>query len=324
MRLAGVAGVEVVGVCRNRSGSAFLRLNGIECRHGDVAIESQAYDLLRDSDVVMQLAYRAPRSRSGRLSNRMTARNCVLASPKKSHTVAASTIMVYGPDLPFGVLDAYGLEKLFLERLILRNATQASHRATVLRIGHALGDLQPLSEQIGQALKRGLTELPLSGTRPSNTVFVASLADVAVRAVEDRLPNGTFDLVTSPQWTWAEVFNWYAAELGVSFTGVSNGSFRWIHPETVMARLRGVLAIAPDGVAERIYGLHLRSMARSRRPPSNPLKSSLLAFHWRGVGNHPLPDLLSPEQANDRYALKNLDQNYLSAISHWPVSSRIA
>ena len=46
LRLREVQGIEAVPVVRNPSGSAFLRLNGMTCRHGRIADTKEARELI--------------------------------------------------------------------------------------------------------------------------------------------------------------------------------------------------------------------------------------------------------------------------------------
>jgi nucleoside-diphosphate-sugar epimerase len=319
LRLRDVPDIDVVGVCRTPAGSAFLRFSGVECLHGDCADDQQASRLLAQCDVVVQLAYRPPRSRADYRSNRAIAENCVAFAPSESHILAASTIMVYAPELPVRVPDAYGMEKLLLERLVRRVARSTSHGLTVLRIGHALGPSQPQSREVLDAVRAGVVELPDGGRRPSNTVFVACLADTVVRAAERALPMGTFDLVTQPQWTWADVFGYYAKEVGREFRPAEGPMLRPSLARVVEPRLRGALGVVPDAWASRAYGCHLRRMAIRQDPEPVGGPSVPRASGWRGVGRLPLPGLLAPMEALERYALRTMP-NSGDAAPHWRVS----
>ncbi|MFA5890648.1 MAG: NAD(P)-dependent oxidoreductase [Actinomycetota bacterium] len=309
LRLSGRENLDVVGICRNPSGSAFLRLCGVTCRHADVADPAQAKAALADCDVVFQLAYRAPRSRSEALANRAVVRNCVVSAPAGAHVITASTIMVYAPEIALRVPDAYGWEKLSLERVARRGAIGTSRLLTILRIGHALGPLQPQSVEIMTALRHGSVMLPDCGARPSNTVFVATLADAVARAAVGALSTGTFDAVTSPQWTWANVFRHHAEEghyVSQLVGGDTSSSLR----DLVRSRARIILALAPDALAERAYGLHLRRRAsyqpttRARRIEDRPHVTP--ATGWRAVGSQALPGILDPREALLRYPLSDL------------------
>ncbi|MGH8211171.1 MAG: NAD(P)H-binding protein, partial [Steroidobacteraceae bacterium] len=51
--LAARKDIELIAICRSRSGSAFLRWHGIACRHGRVADQADAARLLSDCDIVV-------------------------------------------------------------------------------------------------------------------------------------------------------------------------------------------------------------------------------------------------------------------------------
>jgi nucleoside-diphosphate-sugar epimerase len=303
LRLRDVVDIAVVGVCRNPAGSAFLRLGSVDCLHGEFADPSEARRMLRGCDVVVQLAYRPPRSRKEYLVNRAIAANAVLAAPEGSHVLFASTIMVYAPDLSLGIPSAYGLEKLRLERIVHALGDRTSRPTTVFRMGHTLGPLQPQSLEVIAAVRDGVNQLPAGGRRPSNTVFVASLADVVVQAARGLLPTGTFDLISQPQWSWMHVFRHYANEIGREFLPTDGPYERRSLTAAMGPRLRAALAWMPDSLAERVYGLRLRWRARSSRLPPQVRPTAPRATGWRGVGRAPIPGLLAPLDALERYPL---------------------
>jgi nucleoside-diphosphate-sugar epimerase len=319
LRLRDVGDISVVGLCRNPAGSAFLRLSGIECRHGEFADTSEARRTLRGSDVVVHLAYRPPRSRREYLVNRATSANAVRAAPEGSHVLFASTIMVYAPDLTIRIPSAYGLEKLSLERLVRRVGDTTRRRTTLLRIGHTLGPLQPQALEVLNAVRQGVTQLPEEGRRPSNTVFVASLADVVVQAARDVLPEGTFDLISQPQWSWTDVFRHYAKEIGREFVPTEAPVERPSLSAAIGPRLRVALAWMPDTLAERAYGFRLSRMAKSSRFPARGRPRAPRASSWRGVGRAPLSGLLTPLDALERYPLPGPP-----SIDHLPPGWRAA
>jgi nucleoside-diphosphate-sugar epimerase len=315
LRLSSVDDFSVIGVCRNRSGSAFLRLNGVECRHGAIEDSTQAHWLVGDCDVVVQLAYRVPRTRSGSAANRAVVRNCVLNAPAHSHLILASTIMVYGPDAPLPVPDVYGLEKRLLEKCGQRWAKQCGRRTTILRMGHALGALQPLSLDIYRANEKGTLALPYVGGRPSNTLFVASLAEVVVRATRQELPSGTFDLISSPQWTWERVFRFHANQRGIDLQ-ITPSAERTPLRAIVRSRVHSVLLLMPDRFSEWAYGRYLR-WAASRPAPMQTGREVTLATTWRGVGHRPLHNLSAPEDAMAAYPLPNPDALRAQLPAEW-------
>jgi nucleoside-diphosphate-sugar epimerase len=306
LRLRDVRDIAVVGVCRNPAGSAYLRLGNVDCLHGEFADPNEARRMLKACEVVVQLAYRPPRSRREYLVNRAIATNAVLAAPEGCHVLFASTIMVYAPDLSLRIPSAYGLEKLRLERLVRGLGHTADRPTTLFRMGHTLGPFQPQSIEVLAAVREGVTQLPEGGRRPSNTVFVASLADVVVQAARGLLRTGTFDLISQPQWTWADVFRHYANEIGREFYPADGPTERPSITAAIGPRLRAALAWMPDSLAERAYGLRLSWKARSCRPPPQLRPTAPRATAWRGVGRAPMAGLLAPLEALDRYPLPAL------------------
>lgn len=308
LRLAGTPGIEVIGICRNRAGSAYLRLQGVECRHGQIADNSAARHLLADCRVVVQLAYRAPRSRAGAAVNRAVVRNSVVCAPSGAHVLTASTIMVYGPDASGHVPDAYGLEKLLLERVARRWGHRTQRPVTVMRIGHALGPLQPQSQEIIESIRTGPVALANEGRNASNTVLVAALAEAVHLAASGDLPVGTFDALSWPQWTWADVYRFHAEESGLEHrlsaaerhrdeprTGKLRGAFR--------SRSRGLLLVIPEGASERAYGAYLRKKATQPAHWSTGAGAVPTATNWRAVGRKPLPVLSDPRTALQMYPI---------------------
>src|ERR1700685_4774180 len=98
LRLRDVEGLEVVPIARNVSGSAFLRRNGMECRHGRISDPAEARSLIGDCDVVVNFALsNTAIPRIDRQTNRQIVRSTVAAAKPGAPIVFASTIMVYAP-----------------------------------------------------------------------------------------------------------------------------------------------------------------------------------------------------------------------------------
>lgn len=304
LRLSTVDGIEVIGICRNLAGSAFLRLNGVSCRLGSVADRHAADDLLGDADVVVNLAYSFPRSRAGHSANVALVRNSIEAAKPSATVILASTIMVYGPAFRVRLPDAYGLEKLRLERAFLRSAARRAVDAHVFRIGHALGDLQPLTRQIQAELRSGEASVGPEDDTPSNTVHVASLAE-AIAMVDGRHPR-VVDLVSSPQWTWGEVYSWYASALGVPVTRGTQDVEGWGPRRALREAALAATHVLPERLADRAYGRFLIDRARRELTASVTGKPTLMAIEatrWRGLIAQPLAGLSDPVAAIKQYPL---------------------
>jgi len=281
LRLRNVDGVEVVPIARNVSGSAFLRLNGMECRHGRVSDPAAARSLIADCDVVVNLALsNTGIPRVDRETNRQIVRSVVASARPGVPIVFASTIMVYAPAMKFWFPDSYGLEKLIAEKMFRRLCRASLHPAFVFRLGHVMGDLQNITRKICSEIRSGRVALPHQGLRASNTVFTTAIVEVIVQIAKAAATPGTYDLITFPQWTWFQVYKYYAAELGLplhladarqvrdpnSDPGNTDGAMRRLlgylsNHRALTERLTFLLAFLPRSVNQRMYLRYLQSRA---------------------------------------------------------------
>jgi len=281
LRLRDVEGIEVVPIARNLSGSAFLRSNGMECRHGRISNPAEARSLIGDCDVVVNFALsNTAIPRADRDMNRQIVRNLVAAAKPGVSIVFASTIMVYAPGMKFWLPDSYGLEKLIAERMFRRLCRASRHPAFVFRLGHVMGEMQNITNKICSEIRDGKVALPHDGLRSSNTVFTAAIVEAIVQVAQGAPKPGTYDLITSPQWSWLDVYKYYAAQLGLplrlapaeqvrhpkSGLGSPGASMRRFlgylaNHHAVTERLTFLLAFLPRSVNQRMYLRYLQTRA---------------------------------------------------------------
>lgn len=299
LRLAHAKDVEVVPIVRNMSGSAFLRMQGIACRHGAITDQSEARALLADADVVVNLAHIESYIARQRRWNGEIQRTITESAPTAARVVFTSTIMVYAPNLALRIPDSYGAEKFLLERQARRWARKYRKELVILRLGHVLGDLQNISENIVRQAETGLVALPAAGGLPSNTVFLASLAEALVAVGEGTVFAGTYDLVNDPQLTWREVYEIHAKQAGTPLRIVEGtpvpsltstciqATTRVLLHQRVRERLAFFMRMLPEGANERLYAAYQVRRARSEISSLQILPPSAVEA-WRGVGRHPL------------------------------------
>jgi nucleoside-diphosphate-sugar epimerase len=283
LRLRDVEGIEVVPIVRNVSGSAFLRSNGMECRHGRISDPAEASSLIGDCDVVVNFALsNTAIPRADREMNRQIIRSMVAAAKPGAPIVFASTIMVYAPGMNVWLPDSYGLEKVVAERMFRRACRTSHHPAFVFRLGHVLGEMQNITSKIRGEIRDGEVALPHEGLRASNTVFTAAIVEAIVRIAQTQpAPNpGTYDLITFPQWTWLDVYTYYAAQLGLplrlahaeqvrdpkSGLGSPSASMRRVlgylaNHHALTERLTFFLAFLPHSINQRMYLRYLQTRA---------------------------------------------------------------
>jgi nucleoside-diphosphate-sugar epimerase len=213
--LAAHPGIDVVPICRNRTGSAFLRSRGVSCRHGRVADTHEAVGLLSDCDLILNFAKPAVgRPAEMRAANEAVVSNMARCSAPGARLVYFSSLRVYRKFLPItepAAVTAYGWEKRSIEKLVRREASRGGKEAWNLRLGHVAGELQRITADLRRLVRRGPVIVPWAGDYPSNVVYTATIVDAILAIAGGREPSGTYDLVCSPAWTWRQVLEYEAA-----------------------------------------------------------------------------------------------------------------
>ena len=111
-------GIDLVPICRNPSGSAFLRYSGIACRHGRIADPTEAPRLIGDCDAILNCALGTGTPREIRAFDRKLLRNLFACSPDGAVIIHCSTLMVHGDPRPgrwIRYRNPYGRAKLAAE-----------------------------------------------------------------------------------------------------------------------------------------------------------------------------------------------------------------
>jgi nucleoside-diphosphate-sugar epimerase len=336
LRLRDVEGIEVVPIVRNVSGSAFLRSKGMECRHGRISDPAEARSLIGDCDVVVNFALsNTAIPRADREINRQIIRSLVAAATSGAPIVFASTMMVYSPGLKFWFPDSYGLEKLVAERMFRRLCRFSRHPAFVFRLGHVMGEMQNITRKICKEIRDGKVALPHEGLRASNTVFTVAIVEAVVQITQTQAAQtapkpGTYDLITLPQWTWLDVYKYYAAQLGLPLElahmeqisdpksglrspGYSTRRFlRYLaNHRTVSERLTFILAFLPRSVNQRIYLRYLQTRALTE---INALRASrkveFCVQDWRELRVRSFGQMIDPITLMARYPLPSAVESY--------------
>jgi nucleoside-diphosphate-sugar epimerase len=328
LRLKDVDGIEVVPIARNVSGSAFLRLKGIECRHGRITDPVEAVRLIGDCDVVVNFALsNTAIPRLDRDINREITRSVVAAAKPGVPIVFASTIMVYAPAMKFRIPDSYGLEKLLTEKMFRRRCKASHHPAFVFRLGHVMGELQNITGKICGEIRDARVALPHDGRVASNTVFAATIVEAIVQIAQGTPEPGTYDLITFPQWTWFDVYNYYAAQLRLPLQladaaldrdaksglagpgGLMRRFLRYLaNHHALVERLTFLLAFLPRSVNQRMYLRYLQTRALTE---INALRQSekveFCVEDWRELRVRSFGQMPDPVTLMARYPLPSAE-----------------
>lgn len=243
--LLAARGVELIAICRNRSGSAFLRWHGIACRHGRVADSADAPRLLGDCDVIVNSSLATGTPAQIRRIETAIIRNIFFGSKSSATVIHFSTQSVYGDPRPARWIrwrNPYGRAKLATERRVRAEARRTKKRAYILRLGHVCGGLQEISHTIRASIRARNVLLP-AGNPSSNTVYTAAIIGAIEQVIADGVPAGTYDLMNSPLWTWREVYEHEAGACGLPLQAEFQPSAPRSRP-LAASLLRGAGAIA--------------------------------------------------------------------------------
>jgi nucleoside-diphosphate-sugar epimerase len=310
--------VELVPVCRNRAGSAFLRYHGLRCRHGLPADAAQAADLFGDCDVIVNAALAAGTPRQQRAGEHALISNSLRWSRPGARVIYFSTMMVHGSPRPGTWLrrrTAYGKLKRRSERVVRAEGKRHNKETYILRLGHVCGELQNISRELRRHLHGGEVVVT-TPEGPSNTVYTCTIADAVLKIADGKERPGTYDLMCWPEWTWQEVYAYEAESCGLPLRvcvlarpkrGLTL-TVRWLSglarmPLTALLRLaRGsesmkdaalaMLARAPTWLNERAQATWHRSRARAEIAAIHPPQEVPEAMSWRAMGKDFLANLV--------------------------------
>jgi dTDP-4-dehydrorhamnose reductase len=217
--LAGRQDLRLIPVCRNRSGSAFLRWQGLACRHGRVAETPDAKRLLADCDVIVNCSLASGTPAEIRRIDDRIVQNAFAHSKPGAKVIHFSTQSVYGDPRASSRIrwrNPYGRAKLATEQSVRHAQRQSKKPAYILRLGHVCGTMQEISNTIRAQIKAGSVVLPAQD-RSSNTVFTIAIVDAVHQIVGGNIEPGTYDLMNSPRWTWREVYDYEAAQCATPY-----------------------------------------------------------------------------------------------------------
>jgi nucleoside-diphosphate-sugar epimerase len=334
-------GIELVPVCRNPTGSAFLRYNGIACRHGRAADATEAPGLLGDCDVIFNCALGSGTPREMRAFDRQLIHNIFAHSKSDATIIHCSTLMVHGDpraDKLWRTRDSYGRAKYAAEGFVDKESKRSGKRSYILRLGHVCGPLQNITAKIRKEIASGQVVLPERDV-PSNTVYTVTIVDAIASILAGNEPPGTFDLTNAPQWTWREVYVYESVQCRQAFAPNLMPSPRaqsllrrnlawtqrtlsaWARVAFVRRTLERWLAVASPALNDRAQATWLKMRARAEigaicvRPALAPELS------WIRLDRRPLTSLQPTATLLAAGPYKDLT---VGSRGRWPKDLRLA
>jgi nucleoside-diphosphate-sugar epimerase len=211
--------VTVVPISRTTYGTALLTRLGLSCRVGSVEDPSRAKDLLSGCDLVADFALPRGLCADVRRVTHTLIMNCVTNAPAGACYVYASTLMAFGTGpsekefrwrrIPRTL---YASNKRYGERLALGFARKNRRDAFILRLGEVHGELQRVSKGVESQMRPQTAYIP---DCPGYSVFCYTIAEALVNIALGKETPGAYSLVSSPEWTWEEMYRYLAARVGI-------------------------------------------------------------------------------------------------------------
>ena len=220
LMLAQRSDVDLVAICRTHSGSAFLRWQGIACRHGRTADPNDVARLIGDCDVIVNSSLAGGSPANIRRTEDCIVRNLFTYSKPGATIIHFSTQSVYGDPRPnrlYRRRNPYGRAKLATEHRVRAEQRRSRKSAYILRLGHVCGTMQEISNTIRDSIRASAVVLP-SQDCSSNTVYTAAIVGAILQIAAGRAKPGSYDLMSSPPWTWREVYEYEARICRVALT----------------------------------------------------------------------------------------------------------
>jgi nucleoside-diphosphate-sugar epimerase len=210
--------VKVIAICRTRLGSAVLRSMGITCRHGSMQDAAHARELLADCDLVADFSLPRGSADDIKAAYRANITNALESASGATRYVFISSLMALGMKgvgariryhwIPKTV---YAATKRFGERLARRLGKEKGVGVFVLRLGEVHGVLQNCSK----GTRAFLTHEPPTVVVPdheSYSVFCFTIAEALVNIAQGKEQPGVYELVSTPAWTYQELFEYIAQQ----------------------------------------------------------------------------------------------------------------
>ncbi len=219
LHLSRMEGIRVIAICRSELSGSLLRRCGLECRYGALDDPQRATRLLADCEVAADFSLPQGSMSEVRSATRQIVGHAVSCAPPGARFVYASSMMAFG--MPAGARGfrprlvartSYGATKRFGERVARRLARRFSREVYALRIGEVHGELQaPTRIDLGEASGRPVRVPDL----PSYSVFAATIAEALVQVGSGREEPGTYTLISTPEWTWKELYEYHCRSVGI-------------------------------------------------------------------------------------------------------------
>ena len=254
--------VEVVAVCRNDFACVVLRRMGVSCRVGSISDPQDARRLVADCDLVVDFTLPTGNVNATTAIHRKIVSQSQRVMKRGAMYVYVSSQMAFGMNNDHRRLKScwfshtvYGAAKRAAERVVKRVSQTNDCPYFILRLGQVHGLLQPVTMSLKKAVQNVDTAVQVP-CGPSYTIFCFSIAEALVNICHGNEDDGTtFTAVSTPSWSWRELFVHLGAE---SIEVVTSSQRRFLRLSQLAQPLKSSLGLFVLNRKERIQAYPLR------------------------------------------------------------------
>ena len=211
--------VRPIAICRTARAGALLVRYGIETRVGRVDDARSTATLLDGCDLIADFSLPRGRLADIRRATEGIVEGAIRGSPPRAPFVYISSYMALGMQGENAVAryhlvprSTYAAAKRHGERTALQLGRQAGKAVYVLRLGQVFGELQTASRVLSAQVSEAPVLIP---DCLSYSVFAYSVAEALAGIAAGREHPGKYSVVSTPEWSWHEVYAYHCARRGV-------------------------------------------------------------------------------------------------------------
>ena len=310
--------IDLKPIIRNRLGAVFLKHHGFDCHIADISQESDAKESLSDVDLVVITSYTTDpfsnsQTQSSQQINEQLIKNAVKFSKDHSTIIYFSTIRAFSHKIDpstsrFWSRPSYDKEKKHLEHILFSECKKQKKRGFALRIAHVFGDNQSRTRKIKKVFSQKNVSVQVDPKKKSNVVHTVTIKDAILRCAKSDITPGLYSVVNNPQWTWADVFEYYKnKETKIQYKTSadelkkSNGVL-WNILKSKKKHLIPIRYYLPsrfDNAIQRKLSIERMMLAIST------LKNEEDLFYSSEFSNEPIPGPFVPDLKNTKELLKD-------------------
>lgn len=216
--------VEVICFIRSSYSKAFFELMGIPYRQIDTNDETVLRQHIGEMDVILDFSYPTGQLHEILSRSKNNIGKVFKVLKPGSHYFYMSSIMAYGmPETEKWVRHyrlprtSYAYIKRSIEKYTFRLGKRSGIKVYNFRLGQVHGFLQSVNGSFRKKLSD--TNIALVDGHPgdaANVIFIHPLCEAIVRCIQGKQQPGLYTLVTNPQWTLKELYDYYLHYYGLT------------------------------------------------------------------------------------------------------------